>query len=508
MRGSISMMRNWPRVRRGLSTLSVACALAIGVSSCALQEPPPRSEVVGKALPSTTRIPPGWTPASTIAPDVVNDWVKTFNDSGLEAIVNEAIAHNTDLRKAAANVEVARQSAALAGARLKPQVGLSAGESAIQDKDQDDPFLSNNVWVQVAWELDIWGRLRSERAGAVAAYQATALDYAFARQSLAATTAHTWYLAIETQQLVDLSRQSVRIFTTLLDLARARYAAGKVSGLDVAEATAVLNEAQADLARAQGLSSDVRRTLEVLAGRFPSAELDVAQGYATLPPPVAAGLPTSLLERRPDILAAESQVVAAFRALNAARLALLPTIVLTAEGGRLSNRVLDVLKLNPYLIATGLGLFQPIFEGGALRTQIRLESAQQEKAIANYATVALNAFREVAVALDNERVLAERLQYQNQALANRAEAVRIATARYQAGALSLQPVLQLQADQLATEAVIVKLRDAQLANRVTLHLALGGGFDAAPAAAVAGGGSQGKPGTFSRPTSESSQTPR
>ena len=187
------MMRNWLHVRRGLSTLSVACALVFGVPSCALQDPPPRSEVVVKALPSTTKIPPGWTPASTIGQDVVNGWVKTFNDAGLEAIVNEAIAHNTDLRKAAATVEVARQSAALAGARLKPQVGLHAGESAVQDKDQDDAFRSNNVWGQVGWELDIWGRLRSERAGAIATYQATALDYAFARQSLAATTAHTSY---------------------------------------------------------------------------------------------------------------------------------------------------------------------------------------------------------------------------------------------------------------------------------------------------------------------------
>ena len=162
----------------------------------------------------------------------------------------------------------------------------------------------------------------------------------------------------------------------------------------------------------------------------------------------------------------------------------LPNIVLTTEGGRLSNRILDVLTLNPYLIATGFGLFQPIFEGGALRTQIKIESARQEQAIANYATVALTAFREVAVALNNERVLAEQLQHQNQALANRVEAVRIATVRYRAGALALQPVLQLQADQLATEAVIIKLKDAQLANRVTLHLALGGGFDSAPAAAV------------------------
>jgi outer membrane protein TolC len=194
-------------------------------------------------------------------------------------------------------------------------------------------------------------------------------------------------------------------------------------------------------------------------------------------------LPTSLLERRPDILAAESQVVAAFRALAAARLALLPTIELTGEGGRLNDGILDILKLNPYFVATTVGLFQPIFEGGALRKEIRIASARQERAIANYGTVALTAFREVEVALTNEQVLAEELRDQTQALANRVEAVRIATLRYRAGAIPLQPVLQQQAAQLATEAHVIELRDAQLANRVTLHLAVGGGFDAAPSAA-------------------------
>jgi outer membrane protein, multidrug efflux system len=465
---------------RGVYDGVVVCALAMGLSACALRRPPARSEVVDKALPSPVTIPAEWTPSSATGGDVVNDWVKTFNDPGLETIVNEAIQHNTNLRKAAAVVEMARQSAALVGARLKPNVTLPLGESAVKEKDED-AFQSNRAYAQVAWEVDVWGRIRSERAGAVAAFQSTALDYAFARQSLAAVTAQHWYLAIETRQLVDLSQRSVEVFATLVRLADAKYAAGQVSALDVAEANAVLNEAHAELERLQGLYSDIRRTLEVLAGRFPSAELEVARDYSPLPPPVAAGLPTALLARRPDILAAESGVVAAFRALASARLALLPTVTLTAEGGRVSDALLDILKLNPYLVATGLGLFQPIFNGGALRTQIRIASAQQEKAIANYGSVALAAFRDVEVALNNERVLAEQLRFQSQALASRSEAVRIATLQYQAGALSLQPVLQLEAGQLAIAASVIKLRDAQFANRIALHLALGGGFDAASA---------------------------
>ncbi|HQR39592.1 MAG TPA: efflux transporter outer membrane subunit [Blastocatellia bacterium] len=484
MRALHVTLRRTAPFSRAIVAAAVALSLALGVASCSLHKAPPRSEISAKAMPAPATIPPGWTPTSPTGEDVSNDWVKTFGDPGLESVVNEAIAHNTDLRQAAATVEIARQGALLVGAKLKPQVGLNAGGSLTRDKDQDETFRSNEIYVQVAWEVDIWGRLRSERAAAVAQYQATALDYAFARQSLAATTAQTWYLAIETRQLIGLAQQDVDIHTRLLDLAKVKYSAGKVSALDVAEATAALNNSQAKLVQTQGLYNEVRRSLEVLVGRFPSAELDVAQDYAQLPPPIKAGLPASLLERRPDILAAESQVIGAFRSLESARLALLPTIVLTAEGGRLSDGILNLLKLNPYLIAASAGLFQPIFNGGALRTKIRIETAKQEKAIANYGSVALGAFRDVEVALNNEQVLADQIQYEQQALVSRVEAVRIATLRYQAGKISLLPVLQLQSEQLLTQASIIKLQDAQLANRVKLHLALGGGFDSEPAATM------------------------
>ena len=220
-------MRQATGAGRFIAAMSIACSIAAGISGCSLHKAPPRSEITAKALPATTTIPPGWTPVSPTGADVSNDWLKTFNDAGLEAVVNEAIANNTDLRKAAASVEVARESAVLVGARLKPEVNLSAGGSATRDHDADETFRSNEIYVQVAWEADIWGRVRAQRAAAVAAYQATALDYAFARQSVAATTAQTWFLAIETRQLVGLAQQSVDIHTRLLDIAKAKYAAGK-----------------------------------------------------------------------------------------------------------------------------------------------------------------------------------------------------------------------------------------------------------------------------------------
>jgi NodT family efflux transporter outer membrane factor (OMF) lipoprotein len=336
----------------------------------------------------------------------------------------------------------------------------------------------------VSWEVDVWGRLRAQHAAAQQNYEAIALDYAFARQSLAATTAKSWYLAIETRQLLALAEQSVSLYTKLLELVKVRRDAGKVADLDVAEAGYQLDEAQVDLTVAQGLYSEAQRTLEVLIGRYPAAELAVAEVFVPLPPPVASGLPSSLLERRPDILAAEHQVLASFRNTEAAKLALLPDFSFTLKGGRLSDPLLSVLDLNPWLIHSAVGAFVPIYQGGALRAQIKIATAQQGQSIAFFGGVALRALAEVEVALTDEHLLAERLPYAENAVVDHTEAVRVANLRYRAGTMDLLSVLQLQAGQLTSQAELIKLRNTQLTNRINLHLALGGSFDSSPAKSV------------------------
>jgi outer membrane protein TolC len=325
--------------------------------------------------------------------------------------------------------------------------------------------------------------LRAQRAAARANFESVQLDYAFARQSLAATTAKSWYLSIETRRLLDLAEQDVQLYGGLLKLAKIREAAGKVASLDVVEASASLNEAESQLQKMQALYSEARRNLEVLVGRYPAGALEVDSGFVPTPPPVQAGLPGSLLERRPDLLAAERQVLVAFRTLEASKLALLPSISLTAEGGRLNDRLLSLLNLNPTLFHTAVQIYVPIYQGGALRAQIKISSAQQEQALAAYGSAALNAFREVEIALNNEGLLGERLAYQRAAEKDREEAVRIGRIKYEAGVIDMLSLLQLQTAQINTEMEIVQTANSQLANRINLHLALGGSFDASPAAA-------------------------
>jgi multidrug efflux system outer membrane protein len=465
---------------RGTGTVVV---LSLAFAGCALQKPPTHTEVLDQALPKGTHIPPAWK-ADAKGGAVADDWLKSFHDPALDALVAEAMANNLDLRQAADRVEIARQSVGVVGAQLLPQIGGTLGVSKTHDfGDEDDVDHTFNHAVGslgIGWELDVWGRLRAERAAAEAGYQATALDFAYARQSLAATTATSWYLTTEARQLLALAERAVTLYGELLDLAKIRQRYGKSSELDVVDVRAALETAQSELEAARNTYGRARRALEVLLGRYPGAEIEAAATYPPLPPPLGAGVPATLLERRPDLVAAERVVLAAFRQREAARLALLPDFSLSLFGGRVGDHLLSQLQLSPWLTSAAIGMFIPIYQGGALRAQVQITTAQQAQAVAYYGSVVLNAFREVEDAIGSEQTVEKRLGYEQRALADRTTAVKIATEQYQAGSRDLLWVVQLQTEQLSVEESVIKLRNAQLVSRIQLHLAIGGSFDTAP----------------------------
>jgi len=192
-----------------------------------------------------------------------------------------------------------------------------------------------------------------------------------------------------------------------------------------------------------------------------------------------------VLQRRPDVIAAERQVVAAFRKTEAAELALLPDFSIALAGGRLSDALLLFLRLNPWLATAAIGATIPIYEGGSLLAQVQIATAQQAEAVARYGSVVLTAFREVETALANEQLLAQRESLDKRSLNNRTSAVRIATEQYLAGSKDLLWVSNLQTDQIRSEGDLIKLRGLRHINRIALLLALGGSFDAAPSAVQA-----------------------
>ena len=473
---------------RGIGRIVV---LNLALAGCALQTPPTQPEVVDRALPEGTRIPGAWK-ADADTGAVADDWLKSFHDPVLNAIVAEAMANNLDLRQAADRVAVARQSAVVVGAQLLPQIGGQLGAKKTHDFGNEDEvghtFSHTVASLGVAWELDVWGRLRAQRAAAAAGFEATALDFAYARQSLAATVALSWYLTTEARQLLALAERAVEVYGKLFDLAKIRQAAGKSSELDVVDARARLETAQSELEAARNTYGRARRALEMLLGRYPAAEIETAAVYPPLPPPVGAGVPASLLERRPDLAAAERLVLAAFRQEEAARLALLPDFSISLVGERLGDHLIRQLQLSPWLASAAIGMAIPIYEGGALRAQVKIATAQQAQAVASYGSVVLNAFREVEDVLASEQILEKRLGYEQRALVDRNAAVQLAVVQYQAGRRDLLWVEQLQSEQIVVESNVIQLRNAQIANRIQLHLALGGSFDVASSVAELAGG--------------------
>jgi multidrug efflux system outer membrane protein len=459
--------------RRGIAAALSFAALA----GCALSTPPEHDAIVNQALPVGTAVPQAWHAAGDTGA-VAGDWLKSLDDPALEALVAEAIANNRDLAQASERVRVAQQAVIVAGAQLLPQVGVSAGGRSTIDSNNDGAYNSGVVFAGVGWELDVWGRLRAQRAAVQAASQATALDYAYARESLAATVAKAWYLACEARQLLDLAEQAVVVYSELLELVSVRRTAGKDSDLNLADTSAKLARARAQVEVARAAYGEARRALETLLGRYPSAEIEAAAVFPALPPPPGAAAPASLLERRPDLAAAEQRLLAAFRREESARLALLPDFSFSLIGGRLGSHLLATLHLNPWLASAAIGMSIPIYEGGALRARVEIATAQQAEAVAAYGATALAAFGEVENALANEQLLAQRLPYTEAALADSTKAVRIATVQYRAGRRDLLWVSNIQTQQIANQAEVIRTRSLQRGNRINLYLALGGSIDA------------------------------
>ncbi len=343
------------------------------------------------------------------------------------------------------------------------------------------------VGVFLNWELDLWGRVRTGRAAARLQYDAAALDTAYARQSIAALVAKSWFLATEARLQSAVAQGMVAASERQLGFANDRLRVGNGDEYEVSLAKANLatyrdSVASLDLAYRQAL-----RALEALAGRYPAATAEVPAQLAELPGPVPVGLPAALLERRPDVVAAERRVAAAFYRTEEAKAARLPRISLTAAVTSVSSDLFVLKEQDNPVWSAGASLLAPLFLGGQLQSQMDLRTAEQRQAVAEYGRVGARAFGEVENALSAEATLAERERILQQAIADNARALELANLRWRVGSGDLRAVQQQQLALYASRVALLRVQSERLVQRVNLHLALGGGFDdglAAPSAAA------------------------
>jgi multidrug efflux system outer membrane protein len=451
----------------------VAAIYALAAAGCALNPPPAATDIRAEALPNVS-VPPQWTAPGGLAAAAVDGWLASFNDSALDALVREAIAYNSDLRVAAARVETAAGYVRLSGATLYPQVNLLARGGG---KLGGDPSGLQGIGFFATWELDLWGRVRSNQEGAKLTYAAVELDAAYARQSIAAQTAKAWFLATEAQMQLAIAKDTVLSTEQLVGLARERQRVGKGDDYDVAQGLVNLDTYRDAVAQLEAARTQALRALETLIGRYPAAAIEVPVRFAAMPGPVPVGLPSDLLERRPDVIAAERRVASAFYGIEEAKAARLPRISLTASLTSISSE-LFVLKERANPVASfGGSVLAPIFLGGALQSQVEIKTAEQAQAIAEYGRVGARAFNEVENALSTGFALDDRATILARVIADNDRVLELAHVRYRIGSGDLRAVNQQQLALYGARSASIRIEAERRVQRVNLHLALGGSFE-------------------------------
>src|SRR6185436_16759460 len=409
------------------------------------------------------------------AATVSHGWLAVFKDPQLEALVREALLYNPDLQVAAARVEQAAGYVKSAGATLYPQVSALARRGGPLSGDSSG---LQGVGIFANWELDLWGRVRSGRAFASEQYGSAELDTEYARQSLAALVAKSWFLATEARMQKGIAEDMVTATERSLTLAQDRLRVGRGDESDVTLARANLAMYRDSVRNLEYAYRQSLRALEALAGRYPAARLEVPTQLTAMPGTIPVGLPSELLERRPDVVAAERRVAAAFYRVDEAKAARLPRISLTAAVSSISSDLFVLKERDNPVWSAGASLMAPLFLGGQLQSQVEIRTAEQKQAVAEYGRVGARAFGEVESALSASIALEEREVILKEFVTENTRALDFANQRYRVGVGDLRAVQQQSLALSAARTALLRVQSERLVQRVNLHVALGGSFEA------------------------------
>lgn len=453
------------------------CGLLLAFGGC-LSKPPPddANRMENPAVPDK------WTAAPDSDATTPEAWLEDFNSTELRTLVREALEQNSDVRAAAARLAEAAAEGRVRGANELPTADLGF-DSARQKINTFGPFNAGgtrfrdfDLDLNLSWEADIWGRMRDRTSAAEAGIQASRAELESARLSLAGQIAKAWFQMIEAVRQLELAENLARSQQRQLKSMEERYHRGLTQISELRALRRASRTAEARENRRRRTLDESTRNLELLLGRYPAAEIGAANALPPLPPPPPTGLPSDLLSRRPDIVAAEREVLAAGYERDAARKELLPSIALTAEGGTSTRSLSNLLDTNRIVWRLAGNLTQPIFQGGRIMAQIDQADASRERAIANYMGTAKQAFFEVETALAGEEFLRQREEQFTQALQEAEASSKRAWAEYRNGNGNLPDAME--ADRTAWEARsrLLQSRRILLENRVDLYLALGGPF--------------------------------
>ena len=461
-----------------LPVIAWGCLILLAIAICGCASSPDKLQRMPVAIPDT------WSaPGSVDATGPVVHWPRLFDDPALSRLIREALTRNHDLRLAATRIDSSHAEARLAGASRLPGLDLEVtgrkAETPVEAFEQVSTEGSQSVGVSLAmgWELDVWGRLGDRYEAAWHEIQAAEADWQAARLSLAGQVAKAWYQIIADRLLLRLVQDTLESYQISSGIVRRHFESGLSGALDVRLAlsnVAVTEDLLQD--RANRLSHS-KRTLQRLLQRYPDAELETDVALPVLGHAVPAGLPSQLLDRRPDIRAAKQRLLAADRRICEAQKAFLPDIRLTGDTGTSSKKLKHIVSADYLFWNLLANLTQPLFAGGRLKASLALAQSVAQRAWLDYGNTVLTAFQEVELTLTAEHHLIRRLAAIEQAVDQAVAAQTLALEAYTAGVADIITVLESQRRVLDSKADLIQVRRQQLQNRVDIYLALGGGFD-------------------------------
>lgn len=435
------------------------------------------------------QVPERWqSMESGVDQDIYSGWLKDFNDERLIELVDEGLSNNPLIKLNEAQLRSIQDSIIITKSAQLPRVSSSMGGSYAGGTGRK-PGGGYTGWnfndnysggVNVSWELDVWGKLRNREEAAILDYEAAVANYRGTRLSLAANIARSYCNLITARSALELSITTLDIFRSNLSITERNYIAGDptATALSVQLARNNVASAERSVTIRELAVNDASRALEIFLGRYPGADLELPDQLPALIPEVPYGLPSDLLMRRPDLVAASARLESATQRRIIAQKNLLPSVNLSGGGSARDNNLADLLS-GPQSIAANVAasLSQPLYQGGSLRAQVRQAKESELISIETFANVALNAFREVESAIDREQSLAIQEESLKTELAQAELAEEQASRDYSEGLVNILSVLEAQRRAFSARNSEINLRNSRIQNRITLHLALGGDFN-------------------------------
>ena len=466
----------------------VAFAAAALLSACAVGPDYVRPTL---PVPAAYKESGDWKPADPRPAASGLAWWQAYGDPTLDGLMADAQAANQNIRQAEATY---RQALALADADragLFPTIGLNAGVTRARSNSSGAIRTGNadTLGLAASWEPDLWGSVRRTIESGNASAQASADDLAAARLSIQTTLAQDYLQLRVADQQRDLYDATIAAYTQALKLTRAQHAAGVALQSDVALAESQLAQAQAAAVDLEATRAQLEHAIAVLTGRAPAqftlARAAVGQPMAMRMPASPAGVPSALLEHRPDIAGAERRAAAANANIGVAKAAYFPQLTLAANGGFAAAAMSNLFDTPSHVWSLGAALAQTVFDGGLRRARTAQAEAAYDVTVAQYKETVLAAFQQVEDDLALQRLLGQETTFQDQAVRSSQQAEQLAINQYRAGTASYLSVVTAQTLSLTNQRTAVQLRGRLVAASISLVAATGGGWSASDPLAAA-----------------------